>query len=248
MSVLDCHCHLSFMSLEEAKSVLSNAPEDQQWIFGGYQPSEWEAQIELKKLYPDRFQTCFGLHPWYIKSSEFDLARDIESLKLWADQADFIGEVGLDFFGDESILKKDMQLNVFEQQLELNTTKPFVLHIVQAHGKALDILKNYSIKGFVHSFSGSIEVAEKYLSHNILLSFGPNILNENFKNARETLAKLPLEAILIESDTPSNAIDENNPLDKLQKVYEEAAKIKEIDVEDLKQQVIQNFKSLIDLA
>ena len=134
---------------------------------------------------------------------------------------------------------------MFEKQLEISNSKPFVFHVVQAHGKALEILNNFSVKGFVHGFSGSIEVAEKYYAEGILLSFGPGILNENYKKARLALEELPLEAILIESDTPSHPVDEGHPVEILEKVYQEAANIRQISVDELKSQVRKNFSTLL---
>lgn len=245
MSIIDCHSHLSFLNFDEAVEFIEQASPDKKWIMGGYQPSEWEHQVALKNEYPDRIKTCFGLHPWFIKSNEFDLSRDLEDLKVWADQADFIGEVGLDFFGDEKTLKKEIQINVFERQIEIAHNKPFVFHVVQAHGKVLEKLRDFSLKGFVHSFSGSLEVAEQYYSHNVLLSFGPNILSENFKKAREALKELPAEAILFESDTPSNAIDESNPNLKFDEVLEKAAEIRSSSVEELLEIHHQNLNKLL---
>ncbi len=240
---VDCHCHLSFLNGDEAQNIIVAQP-DHQWLMGGYQPSEWEEQVRLKKAHPTQLKTCYGLHPWYVKSDEFNLFRDMEALKIWADQADLIGEVGLDFHGDDPSIKKDLQMNVFEQQLDFSSGQPFVFHVVQAHGKALEILNNYSVKGFVHSFSGSIEVAERYFSEGILLSFSTSILNENFKKGREAVEQLPIEALLIESDTPSHPLDEDNPVDNLERVYAEVAKIRQIEVEELASQVATNLEKL----
>ncbi len=241
--VWDCHCHLSFLENEDSENLISSNP-NVQWILGGYQPSEWEHQVHLKKRAPNNISTCYGLHPWYVKSDEFDLSRDLEALKIWGDQAQWIGEVGLDFFGDDAHLKKDLQINVFEQQLEMSSGQPFVFHVVQAHRKALEILNGYSVKGFVHSFSGSPEIADSYYNEGILLSFGPSILNDNFKKARESLVHLPIEAILVESDTPSHPLDEESPIANLELVYSEVARLKKISVDDLKIQVAINIENL----
>ena len=242
--VIDCHCHLSFLEEDQASQYISESP-DHQWLMGGYQPSEWEHQVALKKKFPKNVMTAYGLHPWYVKSDEFNLDLDLEALKIWIDQSDWIGEVGLDFHGDENSLKKELQINVFEKQLELSGNKPFVFHFVQSHGKALEILNNYSVKGFVHGFSGSIEVAEQYYDCGILLSFGPGILSENYKKARAALQELPIESILLESDTPSHPVDDGHPVEILEKVYKEAASLRGIGIEELKVQVSENFKALL---
>lgn len=247
-SLIDSHCHLSFLEEDEVQKIYSNAiaqfTATPCWVMGGYQPSEWESQVHLKNLFPSAIKTCYGLHPWYVKSDEFDLSRDMEALKIWVAQADFIGEVGLDFFGDEAHLKKELQTHVFEMQLELSHGQPFVFHIVQGHGQALEILKDYSVNGFVHSFSGSIEVAEQYLDQGLLLSFGPNILNPNYKKARAVVSEIPLESLLIESDTPSHPLDESDPLQNLHKVYQEVSRIRGLSVLELRQLVNKNFQRL----
>ena len=106
MSFIDSHSHLSFLSTHEGEEIITGAPDELSWVLGGYQPSEWEAQLALKQKFPERIKTCYGLHPWFVRSEEFNLSLDLEALKIWSDQADFIGEVGLDFFGDPQVLKK----------------------------------------------------------------------------------------------------------------------------------------------
>lgn len=240
----DCHCHLSFLSDADAAKVIENRGENYHWVMGGYQPSEWEQQVYIKKKNPQKVSTCYGLHPWFVKSQEFDIDRDLEDLKIWVDQADFIGEVGLDFHGDDQNLNKELQINVFEQQLNLGLNKPYVFHIVQAHGQALSILKDYKVKGFIHSFSGSLEVAEQYIDFGLMLSFGSNVLNENYKKARQSLQEIPLESLLIESDCPSYPLDESDPIHTLDEVYKEVARLRQISVDELAAQVAENMEKI----
>jgi TatD DNase family protein len=152
--------------------------------------------------------------------------------------------VGLDFYGDKSLLKKELQMHVFEEQLDLATQHPVVLHVVQAHGAALNILKDFSLKGFVHNFTGSIEVAEQYLDQGILLSFGTSLLKEHFKNAQESFRKLPLEAILLESDSPSDPLDTSDPVEIYNQVIHRAAEIKALSEEEVREQISKNILSL----
>lgn len=263
MNTIDCHCHLSFLNKSAFTRCLQSAEPNKQWVLGGYDPQDWRQQIEFKSLAPTQVKTAFGLHPWYVKSEYFGLNDDFEKLKEMIFQADLFGEIGLDYFGDGD-LKKQLQLEVFERQLAFGNDKPFVFHIVQAHGDALALLNDFSVRGYVHSFSGSIEVAEKYVAEGILLSFGPNILNENFKKSRETLQELPLEAILIESDAPHYGVrntgdptsqggedegkaslqEATNPNETLLKVAREVAMLKNIELSELLSQVELNFKKL----
>lgn len=243
MTILDCHCHLSMLPTTVTAPLIQAAPTNKRWVLGGYDPKDWRLQLELKKKHPEKLRTAFGLHPWYVKSEYFELDRDFEQLKELIFQADLVGEIGLDFSGDSDQQKKQLQHEVFERQLSFGGDRPYAFHIVQAHGAALTLLKDYSLRGFVHSFSGSVEVAEKYFAEGILLSFGPSILNENFKRSREALEALPLEAILIESDFPSaEAGQDANKI--LMDVATEVAKIKSVDRDQLFHQVESNFNGL----
>ena len=54
MSSIDCHCHLSFLSMEEVERIIQSTDKNKKWLMGGYQPSEWEQQVALKKKFPDK--------------------------------------------------------------------------------------------------------------------------------------------------------------------------------------------------
>ncbi len=245
MKIIDCHCHLSFLSPTQLKQTVDQSDSNRLWVMGGYEPKEWGIQKQYKKLYPDKILTSFGLHPWFIKSNDFNFDRDLEAMMMQSAEADLIGEIGLDYAGDKAVLNKELQIKLFTKQIELGFGKPFVLHIVQAHGDTLIRLRDYKIKGYIHSFSGSIEVALEYLKHNFLLSFGPRIFEASSKRIVQVIQEIPLDKILIESDSPSRAGENPHCNEILLKVTQEVAKIKQVSVEDLQKQVEDNFMNLI---
>ena len=202
--------------------------------------------MELVKHNVGHLQMSFGLHPWYVKSTECDVNRDLEHLKSALSQYPdaFLGELGLDFSGDKELVEKTKQIEAFEAQLSIETHRPAVFHFVQAHGASIDFLKNHPRGGFVHGFSGSFETAKTYMDQGLLMSFGPGLLNPNYKKARETFVQMPDEFLLIESDTPSSFLDRTSPVVRLEEVYKEAAKLRQTSVEALKSLVAQNFQSL----
>jgi len=212
---------------------------------GGYSPEDWLAQEKVKEQNPNLFYSAYGLHPWYVRSPEFKLQEDLEQLKTYVDRADFIGEVGLDYSENGMDLKKEIQLHTFETQLDLGYDRPYVFHIVQAHGPALNLLKDYRVKGFVHGFSGALEVAQAYWDLGISLSFGPQILNPQFKKAREVLKEIPLSFLLLESDAPKDNMDESDPTSLYFQVVREAASIKGMAQGDLVEQVTENLEKLL---
>ncbi len=248
MSRYDCHCHFAFYSPEKLKSLMDNSPKDLVRVMGGYSPEDWLAQEKIKEQHPGLFYSAYGLHPWYVRSSEFELQTSLDQLKTHVDRADLIGEVGLDYSENGMDLKKEFQLHAFETQLDLGYDRPYVFHIVQAHGPALNLLKDYQVKGFVHGFSGALEVAEAYWDLGICLSFGPQILNPQFKKARHVLKEIPLSFLLLESDAPQNQDDKVDPTFLYYQVVREVALVKGLSEEEVTLQVAQNIEKLLPQA
>lgn len=248
MSRYDCHCHFAFYAPDKLKAQMEKSPKDLVRVMGGYSPEDWLAQEKVKEQYPGLFYSAYGLHPWYVRSPDFDLQESLEQLKIHVDRADFIGEVGLDYFENGMDLKKEIQLHAFETQLDLGCDRPYVFHIVQAHGPALNLLKDYQAKGFVHAFSGALEVAEAYWDLGISLSFGPQILNPQFKKARQVLKEIPLSFLLLESDAPQNQEDKADPTSLYLQVVREVSLIKGLSEEKLMIQVAQNIEKLLPQA
>ena len=88
-------------------------------------------------------------------------------------------------------------------------------------------------------------MAKQYIDQGIMLSFSSRILSENFVKARESLKKIPIESLLIESDSPSSPDDKSNPVETYFKVAGEVAKLRGIELDQLLSQVTVNFKSLV---
>lgn len=82
---------------------------------------------------------------------------------------------------------------------------PLILHSVKTHNELLGMLKQHSLPrgGVVHAFNGSYETAIAYLELGFKLGIGGLLLNKNAKKLRDAVGKLPLDALLVETDSPS---------------------------------------------
>ena len=214
---IDSHSHWSDprwnLDSEEISRRLKEAVEKKITFFlqGGVSPNEWEKQKLLKQKHPDHFGLSFGLHPYFISENDDDACED--ALDLLAQQlpsALAVGETGLDF--RPHIMKDSMvrQIEAFENQIELAKAfqKPLILHIVQAHEKALLVLDMWGVperKGLVHAFTGSYEMAKKYIDRGFLISVGGAVTYEKNKKLLDCIEKIPLEYLLLESDCPDQA-------------------------------------------
>lgn len=219
---IDAHCHLASPEIPDLQQVLARARAQglTGFVMGGVDPEDWERQRQLavrdSSLWP-----VFGVHPYFVSEKSDDecetaldqLARLIPSTKS------LIGEMGLDFrpkilaSGNKDVAATETrtrQIHVFEAQLELAkvSDRPVCLHLVRAFDEAMQIFEMQGAPtrtGFVHAFTGSKPEAEAYLQFGFSLSIGGAICNAKNEKLRQAVEAMPLEKILVESDTPDQA-------------------------------------------
>ncbi|MDR3084913.1 MAG: TatD family hydrolase [Christensenellaceae bacterium] len=144
-----------------------------------------------------------GIHPHEASSASAEALSGIRGLAA-NEKLKAIGEIGLDYHYDFS--PRERQREAFAAQLEMakELDLPVVLHIREAHGEALQILKGQKrpIAGVVHCYSGSIESAREYMAMGLHISFTGSV---TFKNAQKLAAvakEIPLDRLLVETDSP----------------------------------------------
>ena len=143
-----------------------------------------------------------GTHPHDAEEmKDEDLARFEEMAQ--DDKVKAVGEIGLDYFYDLS--PRDVQKKRLRDQLALaeNLRLPVIIHDREAHEDTLNILREVPrVTGVVHCYSGSPEMARILLDMGYSLSFTGAITFKNARRALETLAIMPRERIMIETDSP----------------------------------------------
>jgi TatD DNase family protein len=115
-----------------------------------------------------------------------------------------IGEIGLDYFRKFGNRKSQIELFITQLDIAAKANLPVVIHNRDAGKDVLDILRDrLPLKGGVlHCYSENAEYAKKALSLNLYFSFAGNLTYRNAKNLHETIDILPLDRILIESESP----------------------------------------------
>lgn len=195
---IDTHCHISF---DKRKEYVCNAKkENVQILINASEDLESsKVAVQMANEIPEVF-ACIGVHPEY--ASLFDKKTISEFEKLISnDKVVAIGEIGLDYYyGKES---RDEQISVFKLFLDLASryNLPVVIHSRDAYLDTINILKEYDLKGVIHCFSSSYEVGMEYIKLGYFLGIGGVL---TFKNSKlsETVKKLPLSNILLETDSP----------------------------------------------
>ena len=158
-----------------------------------------QASITLAQKFPGIIGSSIGLHP---NEQEKESWQDFLSLAdntIWA-----IGETGLDYYRD--MVPHDVQQNRFSQHIALaqQYNLPLIVHTRESSQDVLAILKNEAqgLTVILHSFTESLETAYQALDLGCYLSFSGIVTFKNAVQLRETLKMIPLNKLLIETDTP----------------------------------------------
>lgn len=168
-------------------------------------PKSFDGAIEISEKYPFVY-TAYGLHPeCVLTETPEDEARLVELLKHPKCVA--CGEFGLDYhYGAEH---KVEQVKLFERhlQLGLQSGKPLVLHLREADDDAIAVLKNADLRNtniHVHCFTGDAPFVQRLmdLDAHIFVGFTGIITFKTAQNVRDAAAIVPLDQLLLETDTP----------------------------------------------
>ena len=198
--LIDSHCHLinEDYNIDE---VINNAKENdvKYLIVSGSDQEDNRKNIELLNSYDNIFLSV-GFHPCCsIKIKEEDYSFIEESIKN--EKVVAIGEIGLDYYyGKDDIIE---QQELFERQLKIaeKYNIPVVIHTRDAFEDTYNTLKKYNVKGVIHCFSGSLEVAKRYIDLGFYLGIGGVVTFKNSK-LKEVVKEVGLSHIILETDSP----------------------------------------------
>jgi len=212
--------------------------------------------IRLAEQY-DFLYASVGVHPHSAKT--LDEASFAELTKLAkAPKVVAIGEIGLDFYRDNS--PRDVQYKWFERQLELakEAGLPVIIHSRDACQEVYDTLKSANLSqcegrgaGVIHCFSGSPQMAWKYVELGYLIGIAGPVTYKNARKIVETVEIIPMERILLETDcpylTPEPFRGDRNDSQKLKFICEKVGEIKQISPEEVAEITMKNGKTLFDI-
>lgn len=208
--------------------------------------------LDLLEKYPFIYGTA-GMHPHdaqAMDNSLMDKLRKVLSHKKML----ALGEIGLDYHYDFS--PREVQRKWFAEQLELarELDMPVTLHIREAFGDCMDILKAHKngLRGVMHCYSGSVETAYECLDLGLAFSFGGAVTFKNAKKPIEVIEKLPLESILLETDcpymTPVPHRGKRNDPSFIGLVAEKIAEIRGMSAEELSEITFENANRVFEMG
>ena len=205
--------------------------------------------LELVNKYDNVYGTL-GIHPEEVDNISEDsfklIVENINNPKIVA-----IGEIGLDYYWVSETREK--QQDIFKRQLDIATkyNKPIVVHSRDAMQDTYNILKQYKLKGSLHCFSSSLEMAKEFIKLGYKIGVGGTVTFKNSKKLQEIVEEIDLKNILLETDSPYLSPEpfrgkRNNPSNTYY-VAQKISNLKDIDIEEVLDITSSNAIQLFDL-
>ncbi|WP_299593436.1 TatD family hydrolase [uncultured Microbulbifer sp.] len=262
MPLVDSHCHFDFDAFAPDRADVwarSIAEGVEAMVIPGVSIPQWRHLFALVNSQPGWYGAV-GIHPWWVKElaiAPTQVARAVverveHERRENGGRCVAVGECGLDGQIDTSLAQ---QIPVFEAQLDAanRVSLPVIVHAVRAHNEVIRILKNTRPQcgGVIHAFAGSRQIAETYIELGFRLGVGGTITYERAAKTRDTLAAVPLEHLLLESDAPdmphAGRQGERNSPEYLPAVAKTLAELRGVSMETVITQTEKNARALFTI-
>jgi len=217
-------------------------------------PAVTQANFEDVAACCQRYPGClpaWGLHPMYIHVHH---DRHLQSLRdqvaAWRPVA--IGEIGLDLFAPGLDFATQEHFYVEQLRIAKEFDLPVLLHCRRANDQILKQLRRFRLKGGIaHAFNGSRQQADAFLGLGFKLGFGGAFTWQRASNLRMLATSLPLEAIVLETDSPDIPPEwvgkQRNEPAELAGIAAKLAELRQIDVAEVAQVTSANARNVLGL-
>tara|TARA_Y100000590_G_C15498412_1_gene930577 strand:+ start:68 stop:826 length:759 start_codon:yes stop_codon:yes gene_type:complete len=250
--MIDSHCHLDQEPLEnnlENVLIRSKQAGIEKLLTISTTLSSFQKILKLIQIDPIIYGT-FGIHP---HEADNELLSKNQIIENFSNNKKIIGigETGLDFYYNNS--EKDKQIKSFKNHIEsaINLNVPLIVHSRNAENDTFNILNEYrdkKLKILMHCFTGSINFAIKLLDLNAFFSASGIITFKNSHELQNTFKEIPLNNLLIETDSPFLAPEpkrgKKNEPSYLKYTIKKLADLKKTNIDNLDKITTSNFNKL----
>lgn len=251
--LVDSHCHLDKLNYHDlhldVADVVGKAKQAgvEQMLSVGVTLEAFPVMLDMIEPFPNIYASC-GVHPLDCES-DFDLA----TFKQYAAHSKVVavGETGLDFFYQPETAQR--QIELFEQHVAVanELDKPLIIHTRNARSQTLDVLKNGHAErcgGVIHCFTEDLAFAKEAMELGFYISLSGIITFKQATELQDVVKQLPLDRLLIETDSPYLAPvphrgKENQPA-YVSEVAAFLADLQRCDVNTVAQVTTNNFNKL----
>jgi len=249
--MIDTHVHLNdkaYSDILEEIIEQANKAGVNKMIVIGYDKNSSIKAVEIAKN-RNNIYAMVGLHP---SDVDKEVDHELNWLKqlLKEDKVIGIGEIGLDLYWTKEY--KDLQIDFFEKQLKisLDYNLPVCIHSRDAIELTYQILSKNNYKGIIHCYSGSLQMANKFIKLGYLLGIGGVVTFKN-TNLKEVVKNIPLTNIVTETDGPYLAPTpfrgKLNKPEYIKLIVDEIAMLKNISVNEVERQIDENINLMFKI-
>lgn len=260
MEFFDSHSHYNDKKFDEDREeIIKDTYESgvTKFVCAGYNIESSLFSLELSEKYDFIYSIC-GISPNDIPQSEEELWKDIakitkivkenKSKKLVA-----IGEIGLDYYWNKE--NKELQKEAFEKQIDLanELELPIVIHSRDASVDIIEMIRNHKVNkaGIFHCCKPNQEMVRQALELGYYISFAGPITFKNSRNAPDVIKMVPLDRILIETDSPYLTPEPNrgkrNDCRNVKYVAQKIAELKNVPLEKIAKITYDNAKRIFEI-
>ena len=259
MEFFDSHSHYNDEKFNEDREQLIQDTYKEgitKFVCAGYNIKSSLQALEISKKYEFIYSIC-GISPNDIPQYEQELWKDLEeNSKIIKQNNDkrlvAIGEIGLDYYWNKE--NKELQKQAFIKQIELanELNLPIVIHSRDASIDTLEILKTYPVnkKGIFHCCQLNQEMIRQALELGYYISFAGPITFKNVKNADDCVKMVPMDRILIETDSPYLSPEPNrgkrNDSRNVKYVAQKISEIKGLTLEEVAKITYENAMRIFE--
>jgi TatD DNase family protein len=257
---IDSHCHLDRLDLSPYDNSFASAVDAAKerlvndMLCVSIDTDNFTGMYDLIRDYPSIYAS-FGVHPCHVEKPEDVLT--VDQIHDWVQKHPKVialGESGLDYYYTKETC--DIQRTSFANHLTAadQLGLPVIVHTRDAREETLELIDQYGGKagGVLHCFTESLEMAQAALELNYLISFSGIITFKNAEELREVVKAIPLEKILIETDSPYLAPvpfrGKKNEPKYVVEVAQCVADLKGVTIEQVAQVTSENFHRLFSKA
>jgi len=247
--LIDTHCHIFKEYYDNIDEVIERAKEVGVGfiIVNGVDRKSNEEILRLVKKY-DIVYGALGIQPEEVENINEDDLRFIEE-HINDDKIIAVGEIGLDYYYDYD---KDKQREVFRKQLDIATKydKPIIIHSRDCIQETYNILKEYKLKGIMHCYSGSVEMAREFNKLGYLIGVGGIVTFKNAVKLVEVVKNVDIKNIVVETDSPYLSPEpyrgKKNESKNVDVIYKKISVIKDLDYKVVCDTIASNVFGLFD--
>lgn len=235
--LIDSHCHVLSSEYDNVDEIIKDSINSgvEKIIVNGYDLKTSKEAVELANKY-DHVYAAVGIGPSNVTGVN-DETYDIISKLAKEAKVVAIGEVGLDYYWTTE--NKEMQLKVFKTMLKIAKTNnlPVIVHCRKSFLDTYNLLKESDLTGIIHCYSGSVDMAKRFIKLGFLLGIGGVITFKNAKSLKDVVKAIDINNFSLETDspylTPEPYRGKPNTPKNVKLVATEIANIKQVNLDEV---------------